>query len=115
MRASGCARPEIEEGRRLPVDLALNFAAGGLFRLLVPKDCGGLELPPAEALAAIETMGEADAASGWCVMIAATTGLNAAFLALDSANAIFSPRDAICGGIFAPMGRAVAEGRRFSP
>ena len=114
MLAEAAARaPEIEQGRRLPADLARKFAAAGLFRLLVPRDCGGLELPPAEALAAIEAMGAADAASGWCVMIAATTGLNAAFLPLDSASAIFGPDDAICGGIFAPMGRAVAEGDGF--
>lgn len=101
---------EIEKARRLPADLAHALARAGAFRMLVPRDVGGLELAPDVALRAIETAGQADASAGWCVMIGATTGLNAAYLPLDSAREIFGQPDIIAGGVFAPMGRAVRDG-----
>lgn len=101
---------EIEKARRLPADLARSLARAGAFRMLVPRDVGGLELAPGAALRAIEAAGAADASAGWCVMIGATTGLNAAWLPLDTAREIFGPPDTIAGGVFAPMGKAVRDG-----
>ena len=101
---------EIEKARRLPADLARSLARAGAFHMLVPREVGGLELPPAVALRAIESAGAADASVGWCVMIGATTGLNAAYLPVDTAREIFASPDVITGGVFAPMGRAVRDG-----
>ena len=101
---------EIEKARRLPPDLARSLARAGAFRMLVPRDAGGLELAPDIALRAIEAAGAADASVGWCVMIGATTGLNAAYLPLDAAREIFGAPDTIAGGVFAPMGKAVRDG-----
>ena len=101
---------EIEKARRLPADLAQSLARAGAFRMLVPRDVGGLEFPPDAALRVIEAAGGADASAGWCVMIGATTGLNAAYLSRDSAREIFGPPDTIAGGVFAPLGRAVRDG-----
>lgn len=104
---------EIEAARRLPADLAAELAAAGLFRLVVPRSLGGLELPPAEVVATIEAMAEADASVAWCLMIAATTGLTAAYLPSEVAAEVFADPDVITGGVFAPMGKAVVEGDHY--
>jgi alkylation response protein AidB-like acyl-CoA dehydrogenase len=104
---------EIEEARRLPADLARTMARAGLFRMLVPQDVGGLELAPAAALGAIETVAAADATAGWCTMIAATTAVQAAYLPADFARTVYGPADAIGGGVFAPMGTAVRQGDTY--
>lgn len=101
---------DTEAQRRLPADLAQQLAAAGLFRLLVPRDLGGAEASPAQAFAVLEELGAADGATGWCVMIAATTALVSAWLPEHHAQAVFGDPLAITGGVFAPMGRAVADG-----
>lgn len=101
---------EIEKARRLPADLARSLARAGAFRMLVPREVGGLELAPDVALRAIEAAGAADASVGWCVMIGATTGLNAAYLPREVAREIFGSPETIAGGVFAPMGKAVRDG-----
>ena len=104
---------EIEAARRLPADLAADLAAAGLFRLVVPKSLGGLELPPAEVVATIEAVAAADASVGWCLMIAATTGLTSAYLPRAYAEQLFADPNVITGGVFAPMGKAVVEGDHY--
>ena len=100
---------EIEAARRLPADLARQMAEAGLFRLLVPASLGGAEADPATLLNVIEAVAEADGAAGWCVMIGATSGLTAAYLPETAAREIYgSDPAAITGGVFAPMGKAVA-------
>ncbi len=107
---------EMEQARRLPADLARRFAAAGFFRMAVPADVGGLEVEPATLLRTIEAVAQADASAGWCVMIGATTGVTAAYLAPDEARVLYGDPLAITGGVFAPMGRAVpeADGYRVS-
>lgn len=100
---------EAEAARRLPADLAADMAAAGLFRMMVPRSLGGLQLTPMEAVENIEAIGMADASAGWCTMIAATTALCAAYLPRDQARIVFGDAEAITGGVFAPMGRALAE------
>ena len=104
---------DIERARRLPADVAHLLASAGMFQLLVPKSLGGLELDPATALATIETIAEADASCGWCVMIATTASLKAAYLDPAVAREIHSDPLVISGGVFAPMGRAVSEGDAY--
>ena len=100
---------DTESRRRLPADLAAQIAAAGLFRMAVPRDLGGAEAPPADILAALEILGRADAATGWCTMIAGTTALAAAWLPGHHARTIFADPAAITGGVFAPMGSAVPD------
>jgi alkylation response protein AidB-like acyl-CoA dehydrogenase len=103
---------EIEQGRRLPPDLARRFAEEGFFGLCVPERYGGLERSARDMVRVIEEIAIADGAAGWCVMIGATTGLLAASLPDEWARHIYG-RDAgvITGGVTAPTGRArPAEG-----
>lgn len=104
---------EIEQARRLPADLAAEIARAGLFRLATPHEIGGLEVDPATLFRVIETVGEADASVGWCVMIGATSGVTAAYLPTAVAREIFGPPEMISGGVFAPMGRAVEDGNSY--
>jgi indole-3-acetate monooxygenase len=104
---------DIEEARRLPADLAEKLASTGAFRLLVPKTLGGLECSPMVSLSAIERTAMADSSTGWCVMIAATTGLTSAYLPLGVAQEIYGDPMSISGGVFAPRGTAVLEGDHF--
>lgn len=101
---------DTEAKRRLPADLAAQIADAGLFRMAVPRDLGGSESPPADILAALEILSAADAATGWCTMIAGTTALAAAWLPRRHAEAIFADPRAITGGVFAPMGKAIPDG-----
>jgi alkylation response protein AidB-like acyl-CoA dehydrogenase len=101
---------EIEAARRLPNDLAQQLAHAGIFSMAVPKAYGGGERAPTEIVETIEAAARADGSVGWCVMIASTTSMNAAYLAEDFARTIYSDPLMITGGVFAPMGKAVVEG-----
>lgn len=101
---------EMEEVRRLPADLAEKLAAGGLFRMITPAAYGGLECSPREIVDAVEAVAEANASAGWCVMIGATTAMNAAYMDPEIAKEIYSSPTTITGGVFAPMGKAVVDG-----
>ncbi len=96
----------IEAARTLPDDVVTDLRDAGLFQMGVPRVLGGPELSPTEQVAVIEELAFHDGAAGWCVMIAATTSLLAAFLPDDHAKAIYGSPQAITGGFAAPMGRA---------
>lgn len=104
---------EIDAARRLPADLAQTLAQAGFFRMALPTDYGGLELPPARMIEIIELMGEAQASVGWCIMIGATTAINAAYLPDHHARTIWADPTIITAGVFAPKGRAVREGAYY--
>jgi indole-3-acetate monooxygenase len=101
---------DTESQRRLPADLAGELAQAGMFRMLVPRALGGAEVDVATLFAALEQLGRADAATGWCVMIGGTTALISAWLPEEHAREIWTDANVITGGVFAPMGRAVVDG-----
>lgn len=100
---------ETEAARRLPADLARQLALAGLFRMTVPKEFGGGETTARGFFDVLEIVGAADAATGWCTMIASTTALSAAWLPPEHAAEIFSDPAGISGGVFAPLGKARAD------
>ncbi len=104
---------EIEAARRLPADLAAQMAQAGLFRIALPRSLGGHELPPADIVATIEAIAEADASVGWCLMIGSTTAVSLAWLPHETAAEIFTDPATITGGVFAPMGKAVVENGHY--
>ena len=55
----------------------------------VPREVGGFELPPGVALRCAEELARGDASAGWCLSIAATSGLPAAYLPADSRAELF--------------------------
>ncbi|MEL6286132.1 MAG: acyl-CoA dehydrogenase family protein [Pseudomonadota bacterium] len=104
---------EIETARRLPSDLAQSLAAAGVFRMVTPDYLGGLELTPRQIVETVEVLATADASTGWCAMIGATTALNAAYMDRDTAQEIYGDPMIITGGVFAPMGKAIDEGDHY--
>lgn len=104
---------EIEKARRLPADLAQKLAGAGVFNMVKPRAYGGLELPPLDIVAILKAIAAADASTGWCAMIGATTALNAAYLPPETAGEIYGDPMTITGGVFAPMGRAEDRGDHY--
>lgn len=98
----------------MDAELSAQIAAAGLYRLCVPASLGGGEAPPAELLGAVEALAGGDAAAGWCVAVCATAGMLGAYLDREAATEIFADPAAVTGGVFAPSGRALAEGGRLA-
>lgn len=111
---SGVAREfaaEAEENRRLHPSVVSALKDEGLFGMLVPRELGGLEVDVATFVTAIEAIARGDGAAGWCVMIAATTGVTAAQLPREGAVEMFADPFAPTAGVLMPKGRATrAEG-----
>src|SRR4051794_9786779 len=105
--------PECERARRLDPRLARAIAEAGLFRLCVPASLGGLEAHPAVLVRAVEAVARGDGAAGWCVAIAATSGLVGGYLPEDAARDVYGRPTSIAGGVFAPRGGAVPDGDGF--
>lgn len=101
--------PQIELQRRLPDAIVATLSDQGLLQMSVARDLGGPEVDLATQLQVIEALAGADAAVGWCVMIASTTALVGSYLEEPSAREIYArdPRVVTCG-VYAPRGRAVA-------
>lgn len=102
--------PETEKGRRLPAELVESVSAAGLFRMLVPADAGGGEAEPAQLVDSVFELARGDGSAGWCLAVAATSGMLGAYLPHDAAREIFGDERGVFGGVFAPMGKAVADG-----
>jgi alkylation response protein AidB-like acyl-CoA dehydrogenase len=104
---------DAERERRLPAELSAQIADAGLYRLCVPASLGGGEAPPAELLGAVEALAEGDTAAGWCVAVCATAGMLGAYLEPDAAAEVYGDPAGVVGGVFAPSGRAVADGEQL--
>ena len=72
----------------------------------VPGEVGGLELAPGAALRCAEEIARGDASAGWCLSIAATSGLPAAYLPAESRAELFGDPLEIPAGVWAPRGGA---------
>ena len=75
----------------------------------MPAAVGGLEAHPGTLVAAVRALAAGDAAAGWCVAIAATSGLLAGYLPEEGARAIYADPATMVAGVFAPRGRAIPE------
>ncbi|MCO5794476.1 MAG: acyl-CoA dehydrogenase family protein [Blastomonas sp.] len=104
---------EIEEARRLPADIAQSLARAGVFNMVRPKSLAGLEMAPLDLVGVLHAIARAEASTGWCAMIGATTAINAAYLPHDVAAEVYADPHSITGGVFAPMGRADDMGDHY--
>jgi alkylation response protein AidB-like acyl-CoA dehydrogenase len=98
--------PEIERGRQLPEDLLGHLRQSGLMRAGAPREVGGHELPPGLALRCAAEIARGDASAGWCVSIAITSSLLAAYLPAGSRAELFGNPHGIEAGVWAPRGKA---------
>jgi indole-3-acetate monooxygenase len=102
---------EIEAGRRLPPELLTDLMSVGVFRMLTPKSHGGTEIDFPGSMEIIETIAEADGATGWTVMIGSETPQLLALLPRHRFDQLYADGpDLIIGGGFAPRGTAELRG-----
>jgi indole-3-acetate monooxygenase len=99
------ASSEIESERRLPDGLVARLRDAGLLRGGAPAEVGGLELAPAVALRSAEELARGDASTGWCVSIAITSSLLAAYLPASSRDELFGDGRGVAAGVWAPRGK----------
>ena len=101
------AAPRIDAGRELTPDVLDAMFAAGMFRLLVPRSCGGAELEPAAYVQCVEAIAMGDASAAWCMNQGAVSMMSAAYLGLDVARETFGgARDVLAWG-YGPNGKAV--------
>ncbi len=111
------AQSEIEARRELPPELARQIAKQGMFRLLLSGSLGGCELGLPEFIRVVETIGEADGSTGWCVAQGAVFANVAPALSPGTADEIWGvdPDAVVATGV--PVGseaREVAGGHRLT-
>ena len=97
---------ETEAERHLPDELVAGLRGSGLFRAGAPASVGAPEAPPAVALRCAEEVARGDASAGWCVSIAATSGLLGGWLPPEGVEEVFGNPDKVAAGVWAPRGRA---------
>ncbi|MTD52535.1 acyl-CoA dehydrogenase family protein [Amycolatopsis pithecellobii] len=86
----------------------------GAFGVFTPREWGGAEMSPTEALDLISTLSYADPSSGWVTFaIGFATGLAGAFLDHDAAAELFAQPDFACAGQGTRAGRAVRTERGY--
>ena len=95
-----------EKAGQIEPEVVAAITEAGLFRMMVPRVLGGSEAGIRELMETIDAVSEADGATGWVVMIGATTGLSATQLPLDGAREIFGDPNGLTVGAVIPKGRA---------
>lgn len=97
---------EADRLARLPDSVVRALIEQELFRLWIPKSCGGLELDLPDALRVYEAAAAIDGSVGWAVMIGSGGGLFAAYLDAQTAREMFCRPDAVIAGSGMPQGKA---------
>ena len=106
---------EIEANRFLPQDLAEALAGAGLYRMLTPREYGGLEVSVETFVEVIERLASYEASAAWCTFIDCTACILAAYLPNEGASELFSNPQLKAAGVFAPRGKATREVRDGVP
>ena len=103
------AAATIERERALPPDILAALHDAGMFKMLLPRSCGGEEGDPITFVAAIEEIAKADASTAWCLAQASGCSMAAAYIKPAVAQEIFAGRDAVVAwGPVGPTVKAVA-------
>src|SRR6059058_5713669 len=97
---------ETEGRRELPAELVGRLRDSGLLRSGAPLEVEGLELAPGAALRCAEEVARGDASAGWCVSIAITSSLLAAYLPQSGRDELFGGGEGVAAGVWAPRGKA---------
>jgi alkylation response protein AidB-like acyl-CoA dehydrogenase len=103
------AAPRIEAACALPADVLDALHDAKLFRMLLPRSCGGAELDLAIFFQVICAIAEGDASTAWCMAQSSGCSMAAAYMAPEAAREVFSdPRAVVSWGYaLGPQCRAV--------
>jgi len=98
---------EIEDGRRVPADIAFSLRKLGLFRTLLPRSLGGLELTAPDVVQMLEILAAADSSVGWMAMIGVTSQIFCTRAPLAVIERVYqNDPDALMVGVGTPVGQA---------
>ena len=86
---------ETERQGKLPAQMLAALHEAQLFRMLLPRTVGGLEVAPATFIETLETLATADASTAWMVAQGCGCSLAAAYLPPESMRHVFGPHDAV--------------------
>ena len=98
---------EGEQRARLTQEVVTAVGQAGLFRLLAPREVGGLEVPPSVVLAAEETVSTADPAVAWYMGNSLAACHTAAYLGERERADLFAEPDRHFGYSAAAVGKAI--------
>jgi len=99
----------IDAARELPPEALEAMHAAGMFRLLLPRSVGGMELDPLTYNQIVETVAAGDASAAWCMNQNSGCSMAAAYLAHDVAWKIFgADRRGVLAWGQAPGSKAIA-------
>src|SRR5215470_5510111 len=102
-------RDELEREQRLPKGLVEQCHAAGFYRMVRPRELGGLQLDPLTYLRTVERLSEASGSVGWNLCNNNIAQLVTLGLPSDGIQEIFGPKEvAIAGTAVQGGGRAVA-------
>jgi indole-3-acetate monooxygenase len=108
---------EIERGHRVPRNITDRLRHLGLFRTLVPRSHGGLELSVPEVIPMIETLAAADSSVGWVAMIGVTSQMFCSRLPRATYDRIYTDGSnamVVGGGTPAGQAKPIDGGYRVS-
>lgn len=97
---------EIEQAGRLPADIVAGLHEAGVFRLWMPVELGGFEANPADVVALLRTLSEADGSTGWCSATGVASNIAGALLSEQTARQMYATGSELCGGVLMPSGQA---------
>src|SRR5262245_8312457 len=98
---------EIEAGRRIPPDLVKALRSIGVFRMLVPRSHGGLELDLPAALEVVGALARIEGSVGWTVAIGCGGNIFTSLLPRHTYDEIYrNGPDVIIVGSSQPVGTA---------
>jgi alkylation response protein AidB-like acyl-CoA dehydrogenase len=109
-------REDADRLRRLPDPIAKALAERNFYRVLLPRELGGLGADPVTYLRMVEALSAMDGSVGWNFAIGCGSSLLAGFLPEAVAREIFDSPSACTAGAAAPTGsaRIVDGGYRVS-
>jgi alkylation response protein AidB-like acyl-CoA dehydrogenase len=101
------ARPDAEQMRQTPPDLAAEITRAGIYQMYLPRSMGGPETSPLVAFRVVEELSKADGSVGWCAMIATALSMNVGRLPVEVGRELAgTPADYRGAGSARPGGRA---------
>jgi indole-3-acetate monooxygenase len=97
-----------EQQRHLADPIVEAIRDAGLYRMVVPRELGGLQVDAVTFYMIVEALARIDGSTGWCMFINGGGPISAMFLQGDTAESIFGngARTILTGTVF-PFGRAV--------
>lgn len=105
------AGPRIDAGSELPPEVVDAMHGAGMFRLLLPRSVGGVELDPVTYVQCVEAIASGDGSTAWCMNQGSGCSMSAAYMEPEWARHVFADPRAVLAWGQGPGAKAIrAEG-----